>query len=76
MEKRRWGVDSRCRCCDMIFLLYLQQAVAAERANAVREAFIKQYGISESRITYDSKGSRVQPFAENDMNRVTIAIAE
>ena len=24
----------------------------------------------------DSKGSRVQPFAENDLNRVTICIAE
>ena len=54
----------------------INDKLAAERANVVREALINQYGISESRITYDSKGSRVQPFAENDMNRVTIAIAE
>ena len=34
------------------------------------------YGIPESRISYDSKGARVQPFAENDKNRVSICIAE
>ena len=55
---------------------FVNDMLAAERANVVREALVNQYGIAESRITYDSKGSRVQPFAENDMNRVTIAIAE
>ena len=40
------------------------------------QEIMEQYGIAESRISYDSKGSRVQPFAENDMNRVSICIAE
>jgi len=50
--------------------------LAAKRANAVKDALVKEYKISESRITYDSKGDTVQPFAENDKNRVTICIAE
>jgi outer membrane protein OmpA-like peptidoglycan-associated protein len=50
--------------------------LAAQRANAVKDALVKQYNISLSRITYDSKGDTVQPFAENDKNRVTICIAE
>ena len=36
----------------------------------------EKYGIAQDRITYDSKGARVQPFAENDLNRVSICIAE
>jgi outer membrane protein OmpA-like peptidoglycan-associated protein len=50
--------------------------LAANRANAVKEMLVKEYNISESRISYDSKGDTVQPFAENDKNRVTICIAE
>ena len=50
--------------------------LAAQRANAVKDTLVKQYGISINRITYDSKGDTVQPFAENDKNRVTICIAE
>jgi len=54
----------------------INDRLAAGRADAVVKALKEQYGIDESRITYDSKGSRVQPFAENDLNRVTICIAE
>jgi len=54
----------------------INSKLAANRANAVKEALVKEYNISESRITYDSKGDTVQPFAENDKNRVTICIAE
>ena len=50
--------------------------LAAGRAQAVKDMLVKQYNIPESRITYDSKGDTVQPFAENDKNRVTICIAE
>ena len=53
----------------------INDKLGAERVKAVKEALVSQYGIAESRITTDSKGSRVQPFAENDKNRVTIAIA-
>lgn len=54
----------------------INDRLAAGRADAVVKSLINDYGISESRISYDSKGSRVQPFAENDLNRVTICIAE
>ena len=54
----------------------INDRLAAGRADAVVKALKTQYGIAESRISYDSKGSRVQPFAENDMNRVSICIAE
>ena len=49
--------------------------MAAKRAATVVEA-LKKAGIAESRITSDSKGARVQPFSENDKNRVSIMVAE
>ncbi|MCQ2212333.1 MAG: OmpA family protein [Bacteroidaceae bacterium] len=48
---------------------------AKNRADAVTKALIDG-GIAADRITTDAKGDTVQPFAENDMNRVTIAIAK
>jgi len=54
----------------------INDRLAALRADVVVKALKEQYGIAESRITYDSHGSRVQPFAENDLNRVTICVAE
>ena len=54
----------------------INDRLAAQRADAVVKCLKEQYQIDESRITYDSKGARVQPFAENDLNRVTICIAE
>ena len=54
----------------------INDRLAAGRADVVVKALIEQYGISADRINYDSKGARVQPFEVNDMNRVTICIAE
>ena len=54
----------------------INDRLAAQRADVVVKALKEQYGIAAERISYDSKGSRVQPFAENDMNRVSICIAE
>ena len=54
----------------------INDRLAAQRADVVVKALKEQYGIAADRISYDSKGARVQPFAENDMNRVTICIAE
>lgn len=45
------------------------------RATAVTETLLKA-GINRLRILSDYKGDSVQPFAENDQNRVTICIAE
>ena len=50
--------------------------IAAKRAAAVVWMLEKRYGIPAERITEDSKGARVQPFAENNMNRVSIMIAK
>ena len=50
--------------------------IAAKRAAAVTWMLQKKYGIPAERITEESKGSRVQPFAENDKNRVSIMIAK
>jgi outer membrane protein OmpA-like peptidoglycan-associated protein len=54
----------------------INDRLAAQRADAVVKSLKEEYMIAADRITYDSKGARVQPFAENDMNRVSICIAE
>lgn len=53
----------------------INDALAKKRADSVAKAIIDK-GISADRVTTDSKGARVQPFAENDKNRVSICIAE
>jgi len=54
----------------------INDRLAAQRADAVVKMLTKKYGIPADRISYDSKGARVQPFADNDSNRVSICIAE
>ncbi len=54
----------------------INDRIAAKRAAAVVKSLKEKYGISADRITEDSKGSRVQPFSENDKNRVSIMIAK
>ena len=54
----------------------INDAISAKRAAAVVKVLKEKYGIEESRITEDSKGARVQPFSENDKNRVTIMVAK
>ncbi len=53
----------------------INDRLAARRADVVVKA-LKKAGIAADRISYDSKGARVQPFADNDSNRVSIVIAE
>jgi outer membrane protein OmpA-like peptidoglycan-associated protein len=50
--------------------------LAAQRADVVVNTLKKDYGIADNRITYDSYGDKVQPFEENDLNRVSICVAE
>ena len=54
----------------------INDRLARQRADVVVKALIEQYEIAADRISYDSKGDREQPFAENDKNRVSIMIAE
>ena len=53
----------------------INRRIAAQRADAVTKILLNK-GISKSRIATDSKGSDVQPFDNNDDNRVTICIAK
>jgi outer membrane protein OmpA-like peptidoglycan-associated protein len=49
---------------------------AERRAAECKDALVNKYGIEASRITTDSKGDTVQPFAENDKNRCVIITGE
>lgn len=49
---------------------------AKKRAQKVADLLTKKYGIDASRISVDSKGDTVQPYEQNDLNRVSICIAE
>lgn len=54
----------------------INSGLAAKRAKVVVDALVNNYGISSSRISSDSKGDTVQPFAEHVKNRVSICIAQ
>lgn len=53
----------------------INMGYSKQRAENVAKA-LKDAGIDAGRITVDAKGDTVQPFSENDKNRVTIAIAK
>ena len=53
----------------------LNKMYSERRAKVVYDLLTKK-GISASRITTEAKGDTVQPYAENDKNRVSICIAE
>ena len=50
------------------------ERLSAERAAAVMKMLTGEYGVEAGRVRVSHKGDTVQPFAENDMNRVTICI--
>lgn len=54
----------------------INDRLAALRADVVVKTLVEKFNVSRDRIVSDSKGSRVQPFADNDSNRVSICIAE
>ena len=54
----------------------INDRISAKRAAAVVKVLKEKYGIEEARITEDSKGAHVQPFSENDKNRVSIMVAK
>jgi len=54
----------------------VNRAVSGRRAASVKQALVEKYGIAADRITTDFKGDTVQPFADNDRNRVTICVGE
>ena len=52
----------------------LNQMYAKNRAEKVKKALIKKYGIDKNMIECSSYGDTVQPFEENDKNRCTIIL--
>ncbi len=54
----------------------LNVGYAQRRAQVIADMLVNKFGISRSRIMVDSKGDTVQPYEQNDLNRVTICIAE
>ena len=54
----------------------LNKKYAEKRAADVTDKLIKEHGLDASRLTTDSKGDTVQPFAENDKNRCVIITGE
>ena len=49
---------------------------AQRRADVITNMLVDKFGISRSRIVSSSKGDTVQPYEQNDLNRVTICICE
>ena len=53
----------------------INKRYARERAQKVKDALVAA-GVKEDRLTVKSYGDTVQPFAENDLNRCVIIVAE
>ena len=53
----------------------INKRLADQRVKAVKNLLVKK-GVKASRISTDSKGDTVQPFANNDDNRVVIVVGE
>lgn len=47
-------------------------ALSQRRADAVKNALVSKYGINPDRLTVKYDGSNVQPYGENDWNRIVI----
>ena len=54
----------------------VNKTYAEKRAQMVADLLVTKYGIDSSRIKVDSKGDTEQPFEINELNRVSICIAE
>jgi len=54
----------------------INASLAEGRAKVVADYLVNKYGIAASRLSVSSKGDTEQPFEKNEMNRVTVMIAE
>lgn len=54
----------------------INMTLSEKRAKVVADTLKSKFGISESRITFEAKGDKDQPFSENAKNRVSICIAK
>lgn len=53
----------------------INRKISEKRVAAVSRLLTERHGIDASRISTDFKGDRVQPYADNDSNRVVIGLA-
>lgn len=54
----------------------VNQRVSRERAEKVAKQLTDDYGIDASRLTVTAYGDTVQPYADNDSNRVVIVVGQ
>ncbi len=54
----------------------INRTISEKRVKAVARLLIDKHGIAADRVVTDFKGDTVQPFSENDKNRVTIGVAQ
>ena len=54
----------------------INEKLAKKRSEIVAELLQNKFGIASDRIKVESKGDSVQPFEQNDLNRVSICVAE
>lgn len=54
----------------------INRAISEKRTEHVKKMLIEKYGIDASRLSTDFKGDKVQPFKDNDSNRVVIGVAK
>ncbi len=54
----------------------INRNISEKRAARVVKILVEKYGIDASRLTSGFKGDTVQPFKDNDLNRVVIGVAK
>ena len=54
----------------------INKRLSEKRAKAVTDILVNKFGIASSRVSFEFVGDSTQPFAENNMNRVCICIAQ
>ena len=54
----------------------INRRLSQQRVENVKQMLVKEYGIDAARLDTDYKGDTVQPFRNNDNNRVVIAKAK
>ena len=54
----------------------INRTISEKRTARVYKVLTEKYGINASRLSTDYKGDTVQPFKNNDSNRVVIGIAK
>lgn len=54
----------------------INEAISQKRAERVAKLLTEKYGVDASRLSVGHKGDTVQPFTNNDSNRVVIGVAK